>query len=240
MLSSIGQMLTSRVSQMFTVDPDQSQAESLVYEEYADQLPSDFDPGDKGSLLKVVLEEYKLLAPHIPQGMVVAPSMESILEWHGVVFIRDGWFNGGVFKFVMQIPPEYPNSPPSIFFFNKLFHPLVDAETGRLDISPAFPVWKPGRDYLVLALAFVKKIFSKKELNRYAFTLPSDEFKKCCDECVAESQRLLYISHANSPIPFSEGSELEEMEKFVETFRGTKTAYNKSIDALVDMLIKGV
>jgi ubiquitin-protein ligase len=35
----------------------------------------------------------------------------------------------------MNIPPSYPSKPPEVIFSTKVFHPLVDISTGRLDIT---------------------------------------------------------------------------------------------------------
>ena len=161
------------------------------------------DSDDPISLFKVLLNEYKHVMEHLPAGMIVAPAFHTLLEWHGSMHVKDGYYRGGVFKFVINIPVDYPASSPAVYFFNSVFHPLVDTRTGRLDISVAFPTWKPGRDYIVLILSFIKKIFFKKELNTYLVTMPRSDFEGRCDECVAESLRLVFVSHPNSPIPFS-------------------------------------
>ncbi len=161
------------------------------------------DSDDPLSLLKVLLEEYRHLLQHLPTGMLVAPSFHTLLEWHGSIHIMDGFYKGGVFKFVINIPVDYPASGPTVYFFNAVFHPLVDPQTGKLDISIAFPTWKPGRDYIVLVLAFIKKIFFKRELNSFLTSLPRAEFERSCDDCVAESLRLVYVCHPNSPFPFT-------------------------------------
>jgi ubiquitin-protein ligase len=158
-------------------------------------LSSAWDAKNRESLLQVLLEEYRQVIQSIPSGMVVVPSFHTLLEWHGIVFVNEGWFKGGVFKFVIHIPVDYPESAPCVYFFNRITHPLVDATTGRVDLTPAFPTWKSGRDYLVLVLLYLKKIFVKKELFDVDFA--------CCDECVCESLRLVYVCHPNSPIPLS-------------------------------------
>jgi len=166
-------------------------------------LSSAWDAKNRESLLEVLLEEYRQVIQSIPSGMVVAPAFHTLLEWHGIVFVNEGWFKGGVFKFVIHIPVDYPESAPAVYFFNRLFHPLVDQETGRLDLTPAFPSWRSGRDYLVLVLLYLKKIFFKRELNGFFSEMPKDEFLESCDECVCESLRLVYVCHPNSPIPLS-------------------------------------
>lgn len=161
------------------------------------------DSDDPGSLLRVVLGEYRDLLLHLPSGMVVAPSFNNILEWHGSVHVKQGYYRGGIFKFMVHIPVDYPASAPCLYLYNQVFHPLIDQETGKLDLSPAFPTWKPGRDYIVLVLSFLRKIFFKRELNSYLSTMAREVFVARCEECVAESLRLVYVCHPNSPIPFA-------------------------------------
>ena len=158
---------------------------------------------NRDSLLTVLLDEYRHVSRNIPSGMIVVPSFHTLLEWHGVLFINQGWYRGGVFKFVIHIPVDYPESAPSVYFFNRVFHPLVDDKTGKLDLSPAFPSWKSGRDYIVLVLSYVKKLFYKKELNTYAAAMLKEDFLSYCNECVDESLRLIYVCHPNCPFPFS-------------------------------------
>jgi ubiquitin-protein ligase len=158
---------------------------------------------NRDSLLTVLLDEYRHVSRNIPSGMIVVPSFHTLLEWHGVLFIDQGWYKGGVFKFVIHIPVDYPESAPSVYFFNRVFHPLVDDKTGKLDLSPAFPSWKSGRDYIVLVLSYVKKLFYKKELNTYAAAMLKEDFLSYCNECVDESLRLIYVCHPNCPFPFS-------------------------------------
>ena len=33
------------------------------------------------------------------------------------------------------IPKNYPSNPPSVNFINKIYHPLINVETGDLDIK---------------------------------------------------------------------------------------------------------
>ena len=158
------------------------------------------DENSRASLLKVIMDEYRHLLLHLPSGMVVVPAMHTLLEWHGSLHVKEGFYRGGVFKFVMHIPVDYPESSPNVYFFTQVSHPLVDPDTGRLDLSPAFPTWRPGRDYIVLVLSYLKKIFFKRELN--GTTLSKQEFVEQCDQCVSESLRMVYVCHPNTPIAF--------------------------------------
>ena len=49
--------------------------------------------------------EYQLLSKQIHlSGIVVLPHLESIRVWDGVLFIREGIYSGGIFKFRINFP----------------------------------------------------------------------------------------------------------------------------------------
>merc|ERR1719189_2048388 len=55
-----------------------------------------------------VLLEYERLQDLMPPGMYVMPSLDSVLTWHGTIFVRQGLYRGGVFKFHLKLPDDYP------------------------------------------------------------------------------------------------------------------------------------
>ncbi len=67
----------------------------------------------------------------------------------------------------MNIPPSYPAKPPEVVFSTKVYHPLVDINTGRLDISvnyfyyfqKKFPTWEAGKNFIVKVIYFIHEIF---------------------------------------------------------------------------------
>ena len=214
------------------------------------------DENDRVHLLKVVLEEYRHLPLHLPSGMVVVPSFDTLLEWHGCLHLKSGHYKGGIFKFSLHIPVDYPDSPPSVYFFNQIYHPLIDEETGELDLGPAFPTWRPGRDYIVLVLAYMKKIFFKREL--YATSIPRKEFIAKCEESVADSLRLIYVPHPNSPIifePWRKGNTLislidaserrqispfEAIQEKVKNLEQSLLPIQQQVDQLVDFVLHDI
>ena len=64
----------------------------------------------------------------------------------------------------------------SVIFESKVFHPLVDAETGEIDVKRGFAnKWKRNVNHLWHVLSYVRKSFYKIEtsnpLNRTAASL---------------------------------------------------------------------
>lgn len=73
--------------------------------------------------------EYKHLQNRAPGGIYVLP-YGSLRLWTGVIFIRQGVYRDGIFKFKIIIPANYPadNVCPSVIFDTPVFHPLVNPE----------------------------------------------------------------------------------------------------------------
>lgn len=55
-------------------------------------------------------------------------------EWHGVVFVRHGLYKEGRFKFKCSFR-EFPAKPPKLTFVSEVYHPMVNEETGELDLK---------------------------------------------------------------------------------------------------------
>ena len=52
---------------------------------------------------------------------------------------------------------------PRVFFTSRLYSPLVDPDTGELDVRSQYPEWDPAKHYVVTVLTFLKKIFYIKD-----------------------------------------------------------------------------
>jgi len=160
--------------------------------------------------------EYKHLKSHAPGGVYLIPSMNSLRDFYGVIFVRRGPFTNGIFKFRLNLPPKYNdvNMWPKITFSSRVYNPYVDAETGELDVQSAYPEWDPSRHYLVTVLTYLKKIFYAKNFadaraNVEAKSLAESDpqaYKKKVEECVHESQKKVYVNDKGSTAQFTEES----------------------------------
>jgi ubiquitin-protein ligase len=65
------------------------------------------------------------------------PSFSDIRFFHGCIFLRRGVYRDGAFRFTVKLPPDYSsiNSHPEIRFTPPIFNPLVDHNTGILDLK---------------------------------------------------------------------------------------------------------
>ena len=92
-------------------------------------------------------------------------------KFHGVIFVRRGNYRDGTFRFTMVLPDGYSgiNTHPQITFVPPIFNPLIDRETGKLDISvdPAMRTWQPDKHFILNALTFLKSIFYLKSFDLF-------------------------------------------------------------------------
>ena len=95
------------------------------------------EDSEESKELQLVLE-YRSLRAFAPSGVYTIPTIQDIYKWYGMVFIRGGEYQGGVFKFRLEIPHDYPISGPEVFFISHVFHPLVSPESGQLNLGPKF------------------------------------------------------------------------------------------------------
>ena len=64
--------------------------------------------------------EYEQIGPSLPHGLYITPrvaTLEGISHnvtrgWNGVIFINQGVYEGGVFKFRIDFPLQYPLKLP--------------------------------------------------------------------------------------------------------------------------------
>jgi len=117
-------------------------------------------------------QEYSLLAEYnqlhqqkIP-GLYVMPCAKTPLVWSGLLFIRQGLYQGGAFRFSLTIPDNYPDGDcPTFVFEYPVFHPIVNPVSGEVDIKRAFPRWRRNVNHLWQVFLYVKKIFYKMDLK---------------------------------------------------------------------------
>jgi ubiquitin-protein ligase len=87
------------------------------------------------------------------------PNKTNIKIWNCVIAIRDGLYKQCKFRFTIQIPDIYPSIPPIVTFESEIYHPLVDKNTGKMDLGKRFESWTPGKDLIVNVLYYIKNIF---------------------------------------------------------------------------------
>lgn len=155
-----------------------------------------------------LMAEYNLLQKQSLPGMYIIPSAKSPLLWFGVIFVRQGLYQSGIFKFCVSIPANYPDGEcPRILFNSAPFHPLIEPNTGKLDVERAFPTWKRNVNHIWNVLLYTRRIFYKidtqQPLNPEAAVLYENKltmFKSKVMESIEKNKQILYDSpRTNDP-----------------------------------------
>jgi len=143
--------------------------------------------------------EYQQLVKHNIPDLYVIPSASSSLIWYGVIFIHQGIYQGGVFRFTLFLPDNFPDECPRIIFNPIVYHPLISAESGELDVKQYISNWKRNIHHIYQVLFYVRRIFyqidTKNASNLEAARLyenENDEFKRCVEKCIAECDKKIY------------------------------------------------
>mmetsp|Transcript_24852 Transcript_24852/g.40304 ORF Transcript_24852/g.40304 Transcript_24852/m.40304 type:complete len:178 (+) Transcript_24852:327-860(+) len=129
-----------------------------------------------------------------------------------------GFFKGGIFKFVVELPGNYPadGAQPVVTFTSKVFHPYIDPQTLVLDLSPRFKEWRASSDQLSSLLKYIKSIFYIKDplslpknvantTAAHLFETNQAEFRERAMRCVSHAKQRRFINHdKHSTLKFSE------------------------------------
>lgn len=109
-----------------------------------------------------LLAEFTLVIKQKLPGIYIQPSYRSALMWFGVIFIRHGLYQDGVFKFTVYIPDNYPDGDcPKVVFDIPVFHPLVNPVSGELDVRKAFTKWRRNHNHIWQVLMYARTVFYK-------------------------------------------------------------------------------
>ncbi|KAL5107066.1 hypothetical protein TcWFU_008446 [Taenia crassiceps] len=63
-----------------------------------------------------IMSEYNLIMKFHPPGIYTLPSIDQPDVWYGIISVRKGYYVGGVFPFMLQIPEDFPYSLPPVKF----------------------------------------------------------------------------------------------------------------------------
>jgi len=148
-----------------------------------------------------LMAEFNLLLKQRLPGIYCIPSAISSITWYGVLFIRQGPYQEGVFRFQVQIPENYPDGDvPKVVFDNPVFHPCVDPVTNTLNVKQGFHKWKRNVNHIWQLLLYTRRVFYKVDttspLNMEAATLYEkniEEFQTRARSCVTDWKEQLYL-----------------------------------------------
>lgn len=80
-------------------------------------------------------------------AQVDVPDPDNLREIILTLRPREGFYQGGIFKFRVSVPAEYPHQPPKVVYDlemngRRIFHPNIDEE-GRVCLNILRAEWKP-------------------------------------------------------------------------------------------------
>lgn len=147
-----------------------------------------------------LLAEYSLLEKQKLPGIYVIPAAKTPLQWFGVMFVRHGLYQGGIFRFTVHIPETYPDGDcPEFIFDTPVFHPQIHSELGMLDVKKGFQKWRRNVNHLWHLMLYARRIFYKIDssdpYNLDASNLYEndvDAYRIKVEECVQASIEKLY------------------------------------------------
>ncbi|XP_026190315.1 AKT-interacting protein [Cyclospora cayetanensis] len=188
-----------------------------------------------------VLIEYAKMPGFVPEGVYCMPTWNDIRTWDGVVFPSHGVYRGGIFKFRIAIPKDYPSVAPRVTFLSKVFHPLVDPKTGEVCIQAYFKEWNSERHYIPMVLLYLKSIFFSKDFlrgtadkmnwrNERAAQLFRDDKATLLGEirqCVRDSQEQCFeaVPRDNAIAAAAAPDEREPLAAASDDLKGSQTHY---------------
>lgn len=123
-------------------------------------------------------------APEL-SGVYVTPSTLSRLD--GILCLQASFYKGAIFRFTLELPPTYPDAPPTVrFVASTVRHPLVAADGTLRLVGEHLDPWEPealGAAPLVQVLAHAKRAFFRREY------CSDPSMHAAARACVAESRR---------------------------------------------------
>ena len=186
--------------------------ESLMKQALKEKLPpannnDNFLDSTYGSFFQEhsIMAEFNHLKKTRLPGVYVIPSYFNPLVWFGVVFIRQGIYQDGVFRFQLDIPDNYPDGHcPSITFQPPVYHPFVDPASGKLDLARGFDSWRANVNHIWQILLYMRRIFYKFDTNNPV----NGQAASLYDSDVGAYKRKVreYISSQNNNL-YDEGTE---------------------------------
>ena len=197
-----------------------------------------------------IIVEFKRLRRSAPDGIYLFPSWDSLKLYFGVVFVHSGFYKGGIFKFRIELPDEYPMDGvlPKLIFTSEIFHPSVFESSGELDLQSRYPQWKAGTNQLVSVLRYLRQLLHHKNYHTsknttwYAnhgavelFRKDILAFRAKVNKCVVRSIQNQYVSEPGSTLIFSKPSpEIDALFEKVSSFVKNSSPDDRPVDKFID------
>ncbi|KAJ8970660.1 hypothetical protein NQ314_001079 [Rhamnusium bicolor] len=130
-------------------------------------------------------------------GVYVIPSNESSLIWFGVIFVRNGPYEDGIFRFTIVLDENFPDCEhPKVVFQSEMFHPVIDPVGNELNLLNAFPKWNKSEQHLWQVLKFIQWIFYNVDASvaHVVNTEAAEMYKSNKNAFKAKAQEIVNLS----------------------------------------------
>ncbi|TRM61832.1 UBC-like protein [Schizophyllum amplum] len=118
--------------------------------------------------LRRVQKELKDIQKNPIDGLTVTPLEDNILRWECAIKADpESPYKGGTFRFILDLPSNFPFKAPTVTFSTKIYHPGINEE-GAICVPILRDEWKPS-----VTLPTVLSIIQEKVNN----PSPDDPFE---------------------------------------------------------------
>ncbi|XP_059473952.1 protein crossbronx homolog isoform X2 [Neocloeon triangulifer] len=146
-----------------------------------------------------LIPEYNMLQSCAIPGVYCIPAANTPLLWFGTMFVRQGPYVGGVFRFHIVIPENFPDGGfPKVEFQSRVFHPQISPE-GDFNVGRGFPEWNKNMNHIWQVVEYVRKSFLKIDPGQPAneeaaklYKLDHGKFMEAAKKCVGLSIQKVY------------------------------------------------
>ena len=93
--------------------------------------------------LKRIKKELAEIKKNPPLDMSLGPTDDNnVYHWEGIMSGPEkSPYAGGIFKFSIDFPEDYPMHPPLIRFITKMYHPNIDPRSGTICVDLLSTKW---------------------------------------------------------------------------------------------------
>ena len=134
-----------------------------------------------------IIDELSLLRKNQQDGVYLTPSLKSLQIWFGVIFVRDGLYDEGIFHFNIYLSDDFPAAKPVFRFKSKIFHPQIEQCKGILNFRNFFENHGRRRTRVWEMVRYARSCFYhldiKNSVNKEAAELLENDFNKFKARC---------------------------------------------------------
>ncbi|SOV80871.1 ubiquitin-conjugating enzyme E2, putative [Plasmodium reichenowi] len=193
-----------------------------------------------------ILTEYSFLMNEIPRNFYCLPQIDNLLIWDVFIMLYSTVYKNAKLKLQIRLSHNYPNTCPEVFFITPIFHPLVNIQTGKLNLGTSLSKWDPSCHYMSLIFLYIKNLFYlQEEYNKeivenqealFLLNNDKDEFIKNVQKYINQGNKKIYDHMENCMFNFNQKEEHIEIKDKLENIKTDQVCARKA-EAFVHWLI---